>query len=140
MDNLGMTDARRAAIRALDASPEHEAALPVLRPWAESGTDAQVAHVIARLRFPVRLAPIEPEPIPSQPPGILTRAVSFAGAVVAHVAAGMPEVDDAAHAARLAICGGCEHFDAPNVACLKCGCNTNLKARWADQHCPIGKW
>jgi hypothetical protein len=74
-----------------------------------------------------------------EPPPLLTRAVNFAGAVVAHVAAGLPTADPATKAARLAVCGGCERFIAPN-SCAVCGCNLDAKAGWAEQECPEGKW
>jgi hypothetical protein len=84
------------------------------------------------------------------PPSLLSKVVSFAGAVATHVAAGMPIVEEAEYQRRLAICQGdgvqpkCEHYDPEKRACLQCGCSGYLliheKIRWADQACPIGKW
>ena len=74
--------------------------------------------------------------IPPPPPSLLTRAASFASAVVSHVAAGMPTVDEAEYQRRLALCPGCER------TCPHCGCNMLVKMRWASQHCgaPEPKW
>jgi hypothetical protein len=39
---------------------------------------------------------------------------------------------------RLAICRGCQFFQA--MRCLKCHCFLSLKARLETEHCPIAKW
>lgn len=79
------------------------------------------------------LAPPRPKP-----PSLLARAVNLAGAVASHVAAGLPTVDDATHARRLAACLGCEKRYGQDAApgCTICGCNLKAKARWAEQKCP----
>lgn len=74
---------------------------------------------------------------PTQP-SILQKAANFAGAVVQHVAAGLPTVSDAEHRRRLDICQTCPNFNGSN--CSLCGCNMERKAWWAEQRCPIGKW
>jgi hypothetical protein len=78
-------------------------------------------------------------------PSLARQAVNFAGAVVSHVTSGLPELDEASYQARLAVCrGGCEFFtvddDQPRCAHGCCGCFLEVKARWADQTCPVGKW
>lgn len=77
-------------------------------------------------------------------PGLIERAVSFAGAVVEHVATGMHRATPEQVEARLAICRECEFYDAERVRCRKCGCGLagDLlgKATWAEQSCPVGKW
>lgn len=44
---------RDAAIEALDAAPDHEAALPYLRAWAESDEAMKHASVINRISLPI---------------------------------------------------------------------------------------
>src|SRR5262245_51428511 len=73
-------------------------------------------------------------------PSFLAKAATFAGAVAAHVAAGMPIVDDDEHARRLDICRDCPEFIADRTACRLCGCSLIVKARWVEQHCPIDRW
>jgi hypothetical protein len=80
------------------------------------------------------------EQAPAEAPGWLAKAANLAQAVVTHVAAGRPLVDDATAAGRLAICGACDKLDAPRMVCTQCGCHVETKARWSDQHCPINKW
>jgi hypothetical protein len=75
-----------------------------------------------------------------QPPGLLTKAANFGKAIVSHVAAGRPEADAATVAARWATCRACPMFDAAGVTCRACGCVLEIKIRWAEQRCPIGKW
>lgn len=43
---------------------------------------------------------------------------------------------------RVAICRGCELFDAVKSQCTheKCGCFVKFKARLESEHCPIKKW
>lgn len=67
------------------------------------------------------------------------RVVTFAGAVAGHVAAGCPVLSAEETEARLAICHACDQWD--NGKCRMCGCTMmSLKASWADQQCPLGKW
>ena len=41
---------------------------------------------------------------------------------------------------RLAICGGCVHYDAPDDRCKVCGCMMKVKASLAVESCPTSKW
>ena len=41
---------------------------------------------------------------------------------------------------RFSICKGCEFLFKPTNNCKKCGCFMHLKARLANQKCPIDKW
>lgn len=77
---------------------------------------------------------------PNSRPGIAAKILNLAGAVVQHVAAGAPTLSDEQTAERLAICRGCENFDVGRAGCRLCGCNMQIKANWAEQACPIGKW
>lgn len=80
------------------------------------------------------LAGLRPEP------SLFQKAVSFAGAVVQHVVAGLPTVTDEQHAARMSVCQGCEQFNQDTAACRLCGCSMTTKARWKEQRCPLAKW
>lgn len=73
-------------------------------------------------------------------PGLIQKAVNFAGAVAEHVAGGMKLADPETVQKRLAICRECEWFDAERATCKQCGCLMSVKAEWAEQSCPIGKW
>lgn len=79
------------------------------------------------------------EPRPAFPP-IARQAVNFFGAVAGHVASGLAIVPEDERARRLAICEGCPSYDAPTGRCRKCGCRMAIKARWASQVCPLGRW
>ena len=41
---------------------------------------------------------------------------------------------------RLDICSKCEFFISPTSQCRKCGCFMKVKARLANQVCPVDKW
>lgn len=43
-------------------------------------------------------------------------------------------------AERVAICGGCEHFQKVARRCKLCGCFVHLKAKAQASKCPAGKW
>ena len=57
---------------------------------------------------------------------------------------GFPVANDNLLEQRLAICGGCEFWDAAGFGgtgkCTKCGCSTQAKLRMATSKCPEGKW
>ena len=74
---------------------------------------------------------------------LLRMAAGFGGAVVKHALAGLPLVSAEVKAERLATCEGCEKFDQHNPkfrTCSVCGCSMDVKAGWAEQKCPLGKW
>lgn len=76
-------------------------------------------------------------------PGLVTKALNFAGALASHVAHGMPTLSDADFEARLAVCETCPNLVPPERVCggsTGCGCYLDVKARWAEQECPLGKW
>lgn len=78
------------------------------------------------------------EPRPAMPS--VTRAIAnFAQAALAHTVAGRPCASDEATAWRIAICESCPNF-TESRACRLCGCNMDVKVRWADMACPIGLW
>jgi hypothetical protein len=82
----------------------------------------------------------------SSPPSLVKRTMNFAGALVNHVARGMPTAPQAEIDRRLAICKSCPLFDGAICRHADCGCRISQarkffnKLAWADQSCPIGKW
>ena len=85
----------------------------------------------ARESAPPRAGP----PLPS----LATRAANFAAAVARHVAGGLPRADDATKAVRLAACHACDRLRRDG-RCAECGCPVEVKAGWAGERCPLGKW
>ena len=71
-------------------------------------------------------------------PSLARQAVNLAGAVVHHVAAGLPAASSQVVAERLAICGQCEKY--VNGRCSMCGCVASVKVEWLEQKCPLQKW
>lgn len=71
-------------------------------------------------------------------PNILQKATNFIEAVATQALAGFPTVSDSQYQERLKICESCEF--CKNWKCERCGCSLTLKAKWATQSCPIGKW
>jgi hypothetical protein len=57
---------------------------------------------------------------------------------------GLPVVNENQLESRLAICKGCEFWNASGFSgtgsCTKCGCSTQAKLRMATCKCPIDKW
>jgi len=41
---------------------------------------------------------------------------------------------------RLAVCRSCSHLLKTTGNCKKCGCFVDVKTKYADQNCPVGKW
>lgn len=73
-------------------------------------------------------------------PSILRKVAKLTGAVVRHIADGATEVPAEEREKRMAICAGCDQFDAARTVCQSCGCGLTLKARWRSENCPLGKW
>jgi hypothetical protein len=71
------------------------------------------------------------------PLGNLVR--SFATSLAEHVMAGTPETPADKRAARLTVCESCDKL-TPGWQCSMCGCRVAIKAGWAEQKCPLGKW
>ncbi len=106
------------------------------------GNEAERRAIVLRSARPCEQEPRRSTPGETEGPGLLQKAVNFGNALVGHVAAGLPTVDDATAEARLVTCRGCDWFDTAHVSCRHqgCGCVLEIKTRWADQKCPIGKW
>jgi Family of unknown function (DUF6171) len=102
----------------------------------------KLAHPEHRPDCPLCRRDLEARRATHQPPGVMTQALNFAGAVVQHVAGGMKTVSEEEYQARLAVRRGCEFFR--DNRCQKCGCKVAgdmiAKARWREQKCPIDKW
>lgn len=100
-------------------------------------------HCLRLCPFCPRLLAVRPDlasPLPISEPSLLQKAANFGRAITQHLAAGLPHTDEATVARRLSICQVCEYFDATRTACRKCGCYMEVKVKWAEQKCPIGKW
>ena len=75
---------------------------------------------------------------PPPPPGILRTVSNFLGAAVQHVRTGMHRTPEAERLARLQVCEGCDRQKGGR--CLECNCYIAVKAAWAEQECPLGRW
>lgn len=41
---------------------------------------------------------------------------------------------------RISICNICPELKKPLRICTKCGCQTDMKVRYKQSTCPLGKW
>ncbi len=76
-------------------------------------------------------------------PSMTTMGKNFVKAGVKHIASGMEKRSEEEQERLKAICKECGFFVIKTKIgprCKKCGCNMNIKIRWATTHCPIGKW
>ena len=71
-----------------------------------------------------------------EPPNIIQKAGNFITASVVHMLNGSPEVDEETQKKRLDICEHCPLFRASERMCVPCGCNVDVKTKWADMSCP----
>ncbi len=71
-------------------------------------------------------------------PGLLEKAANLASSLVSHARTGLKTVPASEAEERLKICGGCEQNNGGR--CAACGCYIKVKATWASQDCPLGKW
>jgi len=87
--------------------------------------------------------PIETEP-PTEPaeeqkmPSVFKQAKNFATSAAKHVMNRGQNVPENLKNARLEICSGCDKLSGDR--CSECGCVVSIKAAWASEECPIGKW
>ena len=72
-------------------------------------------------------------------PSIVQRAKSFVSASVKHALQGFPKASPDELSRRMRLCRACPH-QTDDGRCSLCGCKTRLKASWAEQRCPIGRW
>lgn len=90
----------------------------------------------------VNLTPTLQRVVAALEPGLLVKAANYARAEVRHTADLRREVDEETYWARLAVCRKCALLDRERMVCRQpeCGCKVEIKARWASEACPIGKW
>lgn len=70
---------------------------------------------------------------------LVQQAGNFKEALVKRVESNFQNVSPELLEERLKICGGCE-FKQDNWQCSQCGCYLTIKAKWATENCPKGKW
>lgn len=68
------------------------------------------------------------------------RIFRFIRALFKHIFAGRENVYFAEYIERLRTCNRCEHIDKHKYTCGVCGCKMDVKCKWADSECAIGKW
>ena len=82
------------------------------------------------------------QPEKQQPPNMIQKASNLAKASVKHAGSGFKTVSEATKNKRLEICNSCPFKvgTEEKPTCNKCGCFLKIKAGWASESCPIGKW
>ena len=83
-------------------------------------------------------APVSPPKVENKMPSVFKQAKNFARSAVRHIADGGQSVPENLKNARLEICSGCDKLSGDR--CSACGCMVSIKAAWASEECPIGKW
>ena len=68
----------------------------------------------------------------------IKKIASLISSATKQIVDGNPQTTDEQYKARLEICQKCIFFK--DWKCEVCGCYLTLKARWATQDCPEGKW
>jgi hypothetical protein len=77
-----------------------------------------------------------PLPPPIEYPPLATQAATAVVAAARFVKSGFATVDQAEFDRRHAICAACEHFDAAQNRCKKCGCSLSYKPWSKAEKCP----
>jgi hypothetical protein len=67
-------------------------------------------------------------------------AINFLNSLYNYGQSGFKNVSDEELFKRLSICDHCEFVDKSLNRCNQCGCFLQIKAHWASERCPIGKW
>lgn len=62
---------------------------------------------------------------------------SFATELTTHAKGGFAHVDPVTYSRRISICIDCPLFAKESPHCTKCGCNMEVKAKWATSRCPL---
>ena len=70
-------------------------------------------------------------------PPKLKQAKSLIKATTQHVVSGMKQAED--YDMRIEMCNKCDSM-RDDGRCAECGCFMSVKARWAEQPCPLNKW
>lgn len=82
---------------------------------------------------------IDSQEQPSLPPTI-TMAKNVVAALAKHVAGGMKKVTLPQFKERIATCNTCPLRLKNRCTHPDCGCFIDVKAWWATEDCPAGKW
>jgi hypothetical protein len=82
---------------------------------------------------------IQAAPATGYPP-VATQAASLWRSIKGFVKSGGKLASKAERARRLAICLGCEKYDASQKRCRVCGCKNSAKVYIASDKCPLDKW
>jgi hypothetical protein len=97
----------------------------------------QYAHHLVWRRRVIEIATGDPQAVPVQSyPRIHQQAVSLWRSLRAFIASGGKLASRAERVRRLAICGACPFFNAPQRRCTKCGCFEPVKVYAAVAMCP----
>lgn len=78
-----------------------------------------------------------------QKAGLAQQAKNLGRAVADHVRTGAKTTTGELQRQRVAICETCPDMGTSGVwanRCKVCGCFMKVKASWAEQKCPLGKW
>lgn len=65
--------------------------------------------------------------------------LSFTQSFIAYLKSGKQEVPPQLYQQRIITCFKCEKR-TKDWRCSECGCSLELKAKWATEECPLGKW
>ncbi len=71
-------------------------------------------------------------------PSLWEQAKNLATSLAKHAADGFKHVSQEELLRRIEICNQCDQLDGQR--CAACGCFLLLKAKWASEVCPLGKW
>ena len=75
-----------------------------------------------------------------QLPSVWQQLKNVAKATTEHVKDGMRNVSDEEYKKRIDTCNSCEFLNRETKRCMRCGCATQIKARWRTSKCPENKW
>lgn len=64
---------------------------------------------------------------------------SFLTTLLAYINSGLENVSTQEYQSRIMICFRCDKRTR-DWKCSECGCNLELKAKWAVAKCPLEKW
>ena len=81
----------------------------------------------------------KPKPKREMPP-LLEQATNLATSLVKHATSGFQHVAQNEFLQRIEACNQCDQFDSKSQRCAACGCFLVVKAKWASEECPLGKW
>lgn len=102
--------------------------------WLDSDDPIKRKHAENRLK--IGDTPSDPASYPH----LLTQAGTVVKAAMGFALDGFHRVDEQEHDRRLSICQACEHFDAEQNRCRRCGCYLAVKPWLQRESCPDGKW